>query len=262
MQKEIEMERTKVREDRAKKMAELDNEKAKMEIELEASRAKLERELLAQKAAMEKRMEEQRVEMEKQSSQFEVIKKLSMESSNSEIMTELAQTKQESLRLQLENEKLRSESTMNKKVLINETESQISQIKVQYEREIMTLKKKNALDHKRMRILRNELAQQAEEADRLINSERSKLNTVLGRHSRAESRIAELVKEMNMLKSSVSETNIEGIGTETHHTRRNGGSSHSNHVHITRSGSIYVDGESGRATGANAESRLSMDNLK
>ena len=53
MQKEIEMERTKVREDRAKKMAELDNEKVKMEIEVEASRERLERELLVQKAAME-----------------------------------------------------------------------------------------------------------------------------------------------------------------------------------------------------------------
>lgn len=262
MQKEIEMEKTKLREDRAKKMAELDNEKVKIEIELEASRAKLERELLAQKAAMEKRMEEQRVEMEKQSSQFKVIKKLNMESSNSEIMTELAQTKQESLRLQLENEKLRSESTMNKKTLINETESQISQIKVKYEREIMTLKKKNALDHKRMRILRNELAQQAEEADRLINSERSKLNTVLGRHSRAESRIAELVKEMNMLKSSVSETNTEGFDTGIKHGRHSDVSSSSKHVHITRSGSIYVDGGSESVTGGSAESRLSMDNLK
>ena len=262
MQKEIEMERTKVREDRAKKMAELENEKVKMEIEVQASRERLEKEVLAQKAAMEKRMEEQRIEMEKQSSQFEMVKKLSVESSNSEIMTELAQSKQESLRLQLENEKLRSVVKESKIALMNETESHIGEIKAKYEMEITTLRKKNALDHKRMRILRNELAQQAEEADRLINSERSKLDTVLGRHSRAESRIAELVKEMNMLKSSVSETNIEGIGTETHHTRRNGGSSHSNHVHITRSGSIYVDGESGSATGANAESRLSMDNLK
>ena len=42
-------------------------------------------------------------------SQFEMVKKLSVESSNSEIMTELAQSKQESLRLQLENEKLRSQ---------------------------------------------------------------------------------------------------------------------------------------------------------
>ena len=54
---------------------------------------------------------------------------------------------------------------------MNETESRIGNIKAKYEMEITTLRKKNALDHKRMRILRNELAQQAEEADRLINSE-------------------------------------------------------------------------------------------
>ena len=128
-----------------------------------------------------------------------------------------------------------------------------------------TLRKKNALDHKRMRILRNELAQQAEEADRLINNERSKLNTVLSRHTKAESRIAELTNEMNLLRSTVGGTSTIGVGsTDSSSSSRRVGSS-SQRVHITRTGSVYVDAPATTTTTGsdnNAESRLSMDNLK
>ena len=131
-----------------------------------------------------------------------------------------------------------------------------------------TLRKKNALDHKRMRILRNELAQQAEEADRLINNERSKLNTVLSRHTKAESRIAELTNEMNLLRSTVGGTSTIGVGStdsssSSSSSRRVGSSSQ--RVHITRTGSVYVDAPATTTTTGsdnNAESRLSMDNLK
>ena len=268
MQKEIEMEKMKVREERARKMAELDNEKVRMEIEMEAARTKLEREILAQKEAMQSQIEQQKREMYEQSAQFHTINQLNVESSTSEIMTELAQSKQERLRLELENEKLRSDNNKYSNNLLSQSQVQIKSIKDRYEAEMATLRKKNALDHKRMRILRNELAQQAEEADRLINNERSKLNTVLSRHTKAESRIAELTNEMNLLRSTVGGTSTIGVGStdsssSSSSSRRVGSSSQ--RVHITRTGSVYVDAPATTTTTGsdnNAESRLSMDNLK
>ena len=174
-------------------------------------------------------------------------------------MDGLARSKQERLRLELENEKLRSSNSKYSNNLLSQSQVQIKSIKDRYEAEMKTLRKKNALDHKRMRILRNELAQQAEEADRLINTERSKLNTVLNRHTKAESRIAALTKEMNMLKSSIGGQSMLGSNSE----RNSGGGREgrsSQHIHISRSGSVYVDAP--KTENDNTKSRLSLDNLK
>ena len=103
-----------------------------------------------------------------------------------------------------------------------------------------------------MRILRSELVQQATDADRLINLERSKLSAVLSRHSMAESRITELTKEMNNLRSSVAKLDS---GHQDNREAQN------SRVHITRTGSVYLDSQAESSSQKEAGD-LTMESLQ
>ena len=237
LEKTLEVERAKLREERARRMSEIDAEKAAIQLKMEAERAKFQMQMEEQQKALKARAAAQRKELDRQKAEYEMLNKLALETSRTESATEFAASQQTLARLEMENNQLkRSLASASSQ----SSEQQLQGIRAKYQDEISVLKKKNELDHKKMRILRSELVQQANEADRLINSERAKLNVVLSRHSMAESRIAELTKEMNNLRSSVAnmDSGSSDEGQMGQHSR----------VHITRTGSVHVNSQSDSAS--------------
>ena len=187
--------------------------------------------------------------------EYELLNRMALESSKTELNTEDAINATTLRRLEMENRELKERQSALQKSSLAESNAHLEAIKARHEEEVSKLKKKVAVDHRKMRILRSELAQQAEEADRLISAERSKLSTVLSRHSAAESRIAALTQEMNDLKSSVA--NIQGDSRAIQSRAYDDSPPNQSHVHITRQGSVYVDTGHGESN----ESRLTMENL-
>ena len=111
--------------------------------------------------------------------EYELLNRMALESSKTELNTEAAINATTLRRLEM-----KKQSALQKSSLA-ESNAHVEAIKARHEEEISNLKKKVAVDHQKMRILRSELAQQAEEAGRLISAERSKFSTVLSRHSAA-----------------------------------------------------------------------------
>ena len=255
MEKELELEKMKLREERARRMAELDQEKAAIQLQMEAQTRRFEEQVRQQQEALKAQAEAQRKEMAQRREEYELLNRMALESSRSELNTEAAVNTTTLRRLEMENRELKERQSALQKSSLAESNAHLEAIKARHEEEVSKLKKKVAVDHRKMRILRSELAQQAEEADRLISAERSKLSTVLSRHSAAESRIAALTQEMNDLKSSVA--NIQGDSRAIQSRAYDDSPPNQSHVHITRQGSVYVDTGHGESN----ESRLTMENL-
>jgi len=117
--------------------------------------------------------------------EYELLNRMALESSKTELNTEAAINATTLRRLEMENRELKEKQSALQKSSLAESNAHVEAIKARHEEEISNLKKKVAVDHQKMRILRSELAQQAEEAGRLISAERSKFSTVLSRHSAA-----------------------------------------------------------------------------
>lgn len=242
IEKALELEKMKLREERARRMAELDQEKAAIQMQMEVQTKRFEEQVKQQQTALRAQAEAQRKELAQRREEFELLNRMALESSKTSSTSKSAADASALRRLELENLELKEKQSALHKSAMAESDARLEAIKSRYENEITSLKEKVNVDHRKMRILRSELAQQAEEADRLINAERSKLNKVLSRHSAAESRIAALTEEMNSLRSSVA--NMQG--------------DNSSRIHISRQGSVDINATNVQLN----ESRLTMENLE